>query len=84
MAEENKPSLQTMVDNLNRMIGNLQTEARAIDKNAKDMSSLSQELSDGATSSAASIEEISTAMAEISSQTKSNAENAVRAAIARV
>ncbi|WP_417068172.1 methyl-accepting chemotaxis protein [Niveibacterium terrae] len=72
-------SLQKMVENLNRMIGNLQTEAGAIDKNAKDMSELSQELSEGACSSAASIEEISTAMAQISSQTKSNAENAVRA-----
>ena len=72
-------SLQKMLDNLNRLIGNLQTEAKAIDKNAKDMSALSQELSEGAGSSAASIEEISTAMAEISSQTKSNAENAVRA-----
>jgi len=72
-------SLQNMVDNLNRMIRNLQTEAKAIDKNAKDMSGLSQELSEGAGSSAASIEEISTAMAEISSQTKSNADNAMRA-----
>lgn len=72
-------SLQKMVENLNRMIGNLQNEAGAIDQNAKDMSVLSQELSEGAYSSAASIEEISTAMAEISSQTKSNAENAVRA-----
>ncbi|WP_280954926.1 methyl-accepting chemotaxis protein [Paludibacterium denitrificans] len=72
-------ALQKMVENLNRMIGNLQNEARAIDKNAKDMSALSRELSAGAGSSAASIEEISTAMAEISSQTKSNADNAVRA-----
>ncbi|QBJ79430.1 chemotaxis protein [Aquitalea sp. USM4] len=72
-------ALQKMVENLNRMIGNLQNEARAIDRNAKDMSSLSQELSEGAGSSAASIEQISTAMAEISSQTRSNADNAVRA-----
>jgi methyl-accepting chemotaxis protein len=72
-------SLQKMVENLNRMIRNLQTEARAIDKNAKGMSALSQELSEGAGSSAASIEEISTAMAEISSQTKSNADNAAQA-----
>ncbi|KJV24838.1 hypothetical protein VI06_20990 [Aquitalea magnusonii] len=72
-------ALQKMVENLNRMIGNLQNEARAIDRNAKDMSALSQELSEGAGSSAASIEQISTAMSEISSQTRSNADNAVRA-----
>ena len=72
-------SLKKMVDNLNRMVGNLQTEAKAIDNNAKDMSVLSQELSEGAGSSAASIEQVSTAMAQISSQTKSNADNANRA-----
>ncbi len=72
-------SLKKMVENLNRMVGNLQTEAKAIDNNAKDMSVLSQELSEGAGSSAASIEQVSTAMAQISSQTKSNADNANRA-----
>jgi len=68
-----------MTENLNRLIRDLQSGAATIDSNAKDMSTLSRDLSEGAGSSAASIEEISTAMAEISSQTKSNADNAVRA-----
>ena len=72
-------SLQKMTENLNRLIRDLQSGAATIDSNAKDMSTLSRDLSEGAGSSAASIEEISTAMAEISSQTKSNADNAVRA-----
>jgi len=72
-------SLQNMVDKLNLLIGNLQKDAKAIDANAHDMSVLSQELSEGAGSSAASIEQISTAMAEISSQTKSNADSANQA-----
>jgi methyl-accepting chemotaxis protein len=72
-------ALQRMVDNLNNLVSELQTGAGQISTNAAQVADLSQALSEGASQSAESITEISSAMAQMSAQTKGNAENAGQA-----
>ena len=72
-------ALQRMVDNLNDLVSQLQTGAGQISGSATQVANLSQVLSEGAEQSANSITGISSAMLEMSAQTKGNAENAVEA-----
>ncbi len=69
-------SLQTMVTNLNDLLGQIQVSGEQIASGAGQVSDSSQSLSQGATESASSLEEISSSMNEMASQTSRNAENA--------
>jgi len=70
-------ALQVMTKNLRGIISQISDTANQILSGSSQVASFSQSLSDGATEQAASIEEISSSMAEMASQTKANAENAV-------
>lgn len=72
-------ALQRMVDSLNDLVGELQSGAGHISASAAQVADLSQVLSEGAGQSAESITEISSAIAQMSAQTKSNADNAGQA-----
>ena len=72
-------ALSTMVDSLNLILGEVHGASLQVTAGTNQVSDSSQALSQGATEQAASIEEITSSMTEISSQTKSNAENATQA-----
>ena len=65
-----------MAENLNRVMYNINEAATLVADGSQQISGSSQSLSDGSTKSAASLEEITSTMTEISSQTSTNAENA--------
>jgi len=72
-------ALQRMVESLNELVRELQGGAGQISASASQVAGLSQVLSDGANQSAEAIAEISSAMVEITAQTKNNADNAGQA-----
>lgn len=69
-------ALQGMVENLNDILGQVQVAGEQIASGSSQVSDSSQSLSQGATESAASLEEITSSMTEMGSQTAQNAENA--------
>jgi len=69
-------ALQTMVVNLNDILGQIQVAAEQIASGSGEVADSSQALSQGATESASSLEEISASLNQLSSQTGTNAENA--------
>jgi methyl-accepting chemotaxis protein len=68
-------SLQRMTDSLNEILGQVQTATEQIATGGGQVSDASQSLSQGATESAASLEEITSSMNVMASQTRQNAEN---------
>ncbi len=72
-------ALETMILKMNDTIVNIQMAADQVDTGSSQISDSSQSLSQGATEQAASLEEITSSMTEIGSQTKTNAENASQA-----
>lgn len=72
-------ALQTMVRNLSEIVAELQVASDQVDSGAGQVAASSQSLSQGATQQASAIEEITSTMTEIGSQTKTNAENATQA-----
>ncbi len=72
-------AFQAMSLSLKKMVGELSVAAGHVDAGSTQVSSSSQSLSQGATEQAASLEEITSSMTEISNQTKINAENATQA-----
>lgn len=72
-------ALQKMSESLNRTIGNVNAATDLIAVRSDQVSFPSQNLSQGATEQAASIEEISASMTQMASQTRTNAENATQA-----
>jgi methyl-accepting chemotaxis protein len=81
-----KGSLDTMNQNLNRMLDQVNQALREINESVKqvstgsgEVSSAAQTLSSGAQESSASLEEITASMSEISSQTRANAQSASEA-----
>ncbi len=64
---------------MQQTMGQVQTAAQLIDSSTVQVSDSSSTLSQGATHSAASLEEISASLAEVSSMTRKNAENADQA-----
>ncbi len=72
-------ALQTMVAQLNEVLGEVQTAAAQIDDGSHQVSDTAQQLSQGATESAASLEEIGSSMNEIASQSQQSAANANQA-----
>ena len=72
-------SLQAMIANLNKILGEVNSAAQQVTGGTTQVSDSSQALSQGATEQAASIQEITSSMTELASQTRSNAENAGQA-----
>lgn len=72
-------SLIRMIHNLNEVMRDLYTAVEQVDNGSRQVSDSSQSLSQGATQQAASLEEITSSMTQIGSQTKTNAENAGQA-----
>ncbi|RJP83710.1 MAG: HAMP domain-containing protein [Desulfobacteraceae bacterium] len=72
-------SLIKMIHNLNVIMKDLYTAIEQVDNGSRQVSDSSQSLSQGATQQAASLEEITSSMTQIGSQTKTNAENAGQA-----
>ncbi len=72
-------SLQLMVANLRRLIGEVNEAANQVTAGADQINSASQALSAGATEQASSIEQISSSMTQIRSLTKNTADNAAQA-----
>jgi len=66
-------------DDLNKMVGEILAATEQIAAGSGQVSDSSQALSQGATESAAALEQITSSMTEMGSQTKTNAENAAQA-----
>lgn len=66
-------------EDLNRLVGEINAATEQIAAGSSQVSDSSQSLSQGATESAASLEEITSSMTQMGSQTKTNAENATQA-----
>nr|MBF0223680.1 HAMP domain-containing protein [Desulfobulbaceae bacterium] len=66
-------------EDLNRLVGEINSATEQIASGSSQVSDSSQSLSQGATESAASLEQITSSMTEMGSQTKTNAENATQA-----
>jgi methyl-accepting chemotaxis protein len=72
-------ALRNMVRSLNETLGQIQEAAGQVSSGSAQVADSSQALSQGATEQAASLEEITSSMTEVGSQTKANAENASQA-----
>lgn len=72
-------ALKKMSENLNEVIGQVQSAGNQIDAASDQVSASSQFLSEGATETAASLEEISSSMNEMAAQTTHSADNAHQA-----
>ncbi|HIJ79793.1 MAG: CHASE3 domain-containing protein [Desulfobulbaceae bacterium] len=72
-------ALKEMSDNLNKIIGDVNIATDQVSSGSSQVSDSSQSLSQGATEQAASLEEITSSMTQMASQTKTNAENATQA-----
>jgi methyl-accepting chemotaxis protein len=74
-----RAALQKTVNDLNALLGQVQTISERISLSSSQVASSSQTLSEGACRSASSLEQISASLNELSSQTRLNAENAMQA-----
>lgn len=72
-------AIKKLGEDLTQMVSGLQIAGQQIDNGSSQVSDSAQLLSDGAAQSAASVEEISSSMNEIGSQTSTSAENAQQA-----
>ncbi len=72
-------SLQSMITEVNSALNEITSYITDLDTGAKQVSAASNALSDGATSQAASIEEISASLTDMSNRTSQNAQNATEA-----
>ncbi len=72
-------SLQSMVTSLNQVLAQVRAAAAQVAAGSDQVSDSSQSLSDGATQQAASLQEITSSMTELSARTKANAESATQA-----
>ncbi len=73
---ELKNTVNKTIDSLNDILGDVRTTVDEVTRAAMQVSDTSTALSQGATEQAASLEEITSSMSEIGSQTRLNAENA--------
>ena len=71
-----KNAVNDTIDSLNEILGNVRSTVEEVTRAAMQVSDTSTALSQGATEQAASLEEITSSMGEIGSQTRLNAENA--------
>jgi methyl-accepting chemotaxis protein len=72
-------ALKNMLENLNRLIIMVNDAGLQVASGASEVSDSSQALSQGAAEQASSLEQITSAMTQIASRTKTNAENATQA-----
>lgn len=72
-------ALVVMMDKLNEVLAQMQLAGVQIAAGSEQISDASQSLSQGATESASSLEEVSASMVELGSQTRFNADNANKA-----
>jgi len=72
-------SVNLIVDKLNTLIANLQNASLSVENNAKYMSQSSQELAEGATEEAASLDSLFKNMTEVSKKVEENAQSAALA-----
>lgn len=72
-------ALKNMTDSLNETLGQVQVAGEQIATGGGQVSDAAQTLSQGATESAASLEEITSSMGEMSSRTRHNAESSTQA-----
>ena len=72
-------ALQTMVLDLNEVLGQVDTAVAQVAAGARQLSDSSQSLSQASTEQASSLEQSSAAMTQIGGQTKQNAQNATQA-----
>jgi len=72
-------ALQKMTVNLNQLLSQIHTAGEQINSASGQVADSSQTLSQGATQTAAALEEISSSMSEMAAQTNHNAENANQA-----
>lgn len=72
-------ALNQTISSMNDVLGQVTTTVREVQKGSLQVADTSQSLSQGATEQAASLEEITSSMNEIGSQTRMNAENANKA-----
>jgi methyl-accepting chemotaxis protein len=72
-------SLQQIINDLRSMIAEIQVAGEQINSGSHQVSDASQSLSQGATESAASLEQITSSMNEMGGQVRLNAENATQA-----
>jgi methyl-accepting chemotaxis protein len=73
-------SIIKMVDNLNRMFGEIHEASEQVSLGANQISDASQSLAEGSTEQAATVEELSASIADVAEKTKLNADRAVNAA----
>ncbi len=71
-----KNALNDSIDSINNILVQVAVTVDEVTKGSKQVSGASSSLSQGATEQAASLEEITSSMSEIGSQTKTNASNA--------
>ena len=76
--DELRKALLKVRDDLSSMVGQQISSSQQISSGSVSVSDFSQALSQGATESAASLEEISSSLNEMASQTKLNADNATQ------
>lgn len=69
-------ALKTMMERLNKLVGDVDTTVCQVASGSWQVSNSSQALSEGASEQASSLEEITSSITQLSSQTKTNAENA--------
>jgi methyl-accepting chemotaxis protein len=76
-----KNSLNSTIESINEILAQVKATVEEVNRGAMQVADASNSLSQGATEQAASLEEITSSMGEIGSQTKTNAENANQANI---
>ncbi len=74
-----KQALNTTIDSLNDIIGQVRIAAEEVLSGAQQVSDSSQSLSEGATEQAGSLQEVTSSVTQIGSQTRQNADNAKQA-----
>ncbi|MCL2223135.1 MAG: methyl-accepting chemotaxis protein, partial [Oscillospiraceae bacterium] len=73
-------TLREMVDNLNRMFGEISTATYQVATGSKQIADGSQSLAQGSTEQAASVQQLSSSISEIAKKTENNAQMAEKAA----
>ncbi|AEJ19315.1 methyl-accepting chemotaxis protein [Gracilinema caldarium] len=71
-------SMETMKDNLVRIIGGIRESTKQVASGSGEISNTAQELSQGATEQASSAEEISSSMEQMNSTVRQNADNSMQ------
>jgi methyl-accepting chemotaxis protein len=76
---EIKGSINNIIDSLNQVMKKIRIAAEQVSSGSKQVSDASQSLSQGTTSQASAVEELTSSISEVASQTKQNVTNAIKA-----